>query len=127
MKTLKENKNREEYNDKMKAFNEEFVDFITMEREAIKNLTHDELKEMRETMNNEIEELIEVKKKKYIELSMVVFLTIICIVSFCTPIFYLATFSIIGTLISLNRTIKKIIILNASILMYEDEFEIYYK
>lgn len=126
MKVLKNPNKREEYLRVQEKFNEEFKEFIDMEREFIINLTADEVQEMRSTMLKEIKELTEVKSKKKIEIILIVIVSSITVYSYGTPAFYVGIIFIFFLLIMLKRTINKIHILNYSILMFEDEFEIYY-
>jgi hypothetical protein len=126
MRILRNPKKEAEYLKKSQAFREEYKDFIEMERNIIKNLTSEELSQMREKMEEEICELNAMKKRKHIEIIMAVFLVCICVVDFWSFLFYIGLAALVLTLVSLKRTLKKIFLLNYSILIFEEEFEIYY-
>lgn len=126
MKVLRNPNQKAEYEKRMEEFRSEFKEFIELDRAAIKNLSPEELQSMRITMQNEIKELNELKSKKKIEIILIVVVIPISVFSFATPAFYVGIIFIIFLLIMLKRTINKINILNYSILMFEDEFEIYY-
>ena len=121
METLKNNTNREVFENEMSKYIDSFSEFEQMEKDALKELSFEELKQMRQIVKDEKMELSKLKTQRNVELIMIGTLLFSSFyfgtkTEFIKIIFPMASLGII--LFTLNKTLNRIKYLNFSILSF---------